>query len=84
LEKSLKELEGKLEEKRSLESEIEKTKIHILTKREILASLLREEEELRQAIGDSYRPTLKLHQFWRPERSPELNPDQNLSALQYL
>jgi DNA repair protein SbcC/Rad50 len=46
-------IEKNLEEKRSLEQEIEKTKILISTKRELLLNLTREEEDLRKAITDA-------------------------------
>ncbi len=46
-------LKQKIDEKKILESEIEKTKILSATKREILASLIREAEELEKEIAES-------------------------------
>lgn len=54
--KEFKELETKIEEKKVFEREIEKTKILLSTKKELLASLNREEGEIKQMVAEAGEP----------------------------
>lgn len=53
IEKEVVEIEQKLNEKQRLESEMEKTKIFIASKKENLASIIKEQAELAESIAES-------------------------------
>ena len=46
-------IEKNLEEKRGFEQEVEKTKIRLLSKKELLSTLIREEDELNKMLSES-------------------------------
>jgi exonuclease SbcC len=53
IELELKEVEAEINKKKEFESEIEKTKIMVLTKNEILASISKEQLELKQLLSET-------------------------------